>query len=684
MANLLPNPKQQYFAADGSFLVGGKIYTYAAGTSTPQPTWQDADATIYNTNPIILDSQGQATIYWVGVYKVLIKDANDVLIYSQDNVSDGLTTLADTLFAQQIAAVNAAKVEAELEIQAVANSMGYLPPVTYAAGIAMTSSVQTVEYLNNTYAPVISALPFTTSGTFETAKFRLIQGVSEADLAAPTGSYLVGYQPAGVGAVATRVQTKLRQYVSVKDFGAVGDGITDDTVAIQAALDSNAGFICMPAGTYLISAILYVSSNTCVFGNGVEVTIIKHPSSQAFRNKNYITGTGDANITITGMTFTCDDLYGSSIAFTAVTNCRFENLSFRNYILTGVTVGIGIADSSTNSSSDIFIKTCTFDVSDYGIVFQGLAGSLVQNVTVSNCNIRSVWGSGISFAGTILNGTVTGNNIYTGTGTNPTSGTIVGIGIKAWQGTGVATSPTNLAITGNTFIGPAVRDSVWGLSLNNYTHNVTITGNTFENCTYAFQNNFSNTAKGFIFADNVVLNCDYGYLADISTDVFPSITGNKFITCGIGIKAAIRNGVVSSNTFDNITEQAIWLTIVSEHTIISNNQIKSCGKQGIYIDTNSANNDTCTIVGNAIWDSCTLADNTYNSIQLNAQTHNVTGNTIVNESTTVKPIYIIGSAAGSNFRLISSNFMYGARTDYYETVGAQDVYSGNLERGGIG
>lgn len=71
-------------------------------------------------------------------------------------------------------------------------SLGYLPPVAYAAGISLTLALQTVEFGENTYAPILSALPFTTSGVFESGSFRLIQGVSRLDLQAPGGAGLVG------------------------------------------------------------------------------------------------------------------------------------------------------------------------------------------------------------------------------------------------------------------------------------------------------------------------------------------------------------------------------------------------------------------------------------------------------------------------------------------------------------
>lgn len=65
------------------------------------------------------------------------------------------------------------------------------------------------------------------------------------------------YTPAGTGAVATTVQSKLRETVSVKDFGAVGDGVTDDTAAIQFALSSTATEIIFPPGNYrVVDALL--------------------------------------------------------------------------------------------------------------------------------------------------------------------------------------------------------------------------------------------------------------------------------------------------------------------------------------------------------------------------------------------------------------------------------------------
>lgn len=94
MALLSPNPKQQFFDANGQPLVGGKVYTYAAGTSSVVTTYQDASGNVANTNPIILDSRGMCNIWLLDTvnYKYVVKDANDVLIFTTDNIGVTLST----------------------------------------------------------------------------------------------------------------------------------------------------------------------------------------------------------------------------------------------------------------------------------------------------------------------------------------------------------------------------------------------------------------------------------------------------------------------------------------------------------------------------------------------------------------------------------------------------------------
>ena len=77
------------------------------------------------------------------------------------------------------------------------------------------------------------------------------------------------------GAVERAVSSKLDDFVSVKDFGAVGDGVTDDTAAIQAAL-SKRGVVYMPPGTYKITASLTIISNTQLIGSAPMTTIVQH------------------------------------------------------------------------------------------------------------------------------------------------------------------------------------------------------------------------------------------------------------------------------------------------------------------------------------------------------------------------------------------------------------------------
>ena len=88
---LLSFPRFQAIDGNGNPLRGGKLYTYASGTSSNKATYSDFDLTTANTNPVILDSDGQATIYLNGSYKLNLKTSADGQMpgFPIDNIAGG-------------------------------------------------------------------------------------------------------------------------------------------------------------------------------------------------------------------------------------------------------------------------------------------------------------------------------------------------------------------------------------------------------------------------------------------------------------------------------------------------------------------------------------------------------------------------------------------------------------------
>jgi hypothetical protein len=140
----------------------------------------------------------------------------------------------------------------------------------------------------------------------------------------------VSYTPSGTGAVATNVQAKLSESVSVKDFGAVGDGVTDDATSIQAALNSGATTVHFPPGTYAFGATVSIPSGTTLIGAGQGSTTIIPLAAlglydPVFENPNLPTAqsTVDSDITIRAMTFD-----GSSRSYPAYPTAGYDTLGY--------------------------------------------------------------------------------------------------------------------------------------------------------------------------------------------------------------------------------------------------------------------------------------------------------------------------------------------------------------------
>lgn len=176
---------QQFFDNNGVILSGGKLYSYAAGTTTHQTTYTSATGSTAHTNPIILDSAGRVATgeIWLTAgsnYKFVLYTSTNVLLATWDNI-------------------------------------------TGINGTGITSNAVNVQY-----------------------------------------------DPPFAGAVPLSVEDKLAQFVNVADFGAVGNGVTDDTQAIQAAINAiqsvGGGQVFFEEGLYRITSTL--TANVGVLLNG--------------------------------------------------------------------------------------------------------------------------------------------------------------------------------------------------------------------------------------------------------------------------------------------------------------------------------------------------------------------------------------------------------------------------------
>lgn len=144
MAALLPPGKVQFCDAIGAPYVAGTINTYVVNTTTPKTTWLNAAKSASNTNPIVLDSAGRATIYGDGTYRFVLKDADGNTVW--DAVTSSLVSdaMAPVILAPTIAdAVVLLGVQAMIDVSVATESTARIAgDATNAAAIAAEAATR--------------------------------------------------------------------------------------------------------------------------------------------------------------------------------------------------------------------------------------------------------------------------------------------------------------------------------------------------------------------------------------------------------------------------------------------------------------------------------------------------------------------------------------------------------------
>jgi hypothetical protein len=242
---------------------------------------------------------------------------------------------------------------------------------------------------------------------------------------------LVIYNPSGAGAVATTVQTKLREFASVMDYGAIGNGVADDTVAIQAAVNANDA-VFFPAGTYKVTSPVTLKSNNILFGEG-GASVINYSGTSTSRGA-FFADSGSASAYVENLTIQDLKIVGqvATLGFSefihlvslhGVRNCLIERCIVEGFRGDGIIFGSGLNDPVTTERHNInvTVRDCYIDGINAdnrnGISVIDGDGVTIHNNYITRCSRSNMPGAidiepDNSIFHVIRNVSITDNHIY--------------------------------------------------------------------------------------------------------------------------------------------------------------------------------------------------------------------------------------------------------------------------------
>jgi hypothetical protein len=204
-----------------------------------------------------------------------------------------------------------------------------------------------------TYSTSGNTLTFTEApplnSAIEVMTARILTDVGTADAGSVT------YTQGASGSVQTTVQAKLQETVSVKDFGAVGDGVTDDTAAIQAAVDANLqSIIYFPNSTYKITSPIQLNTNVFLQGevfNFGGTQIVPYDCAAFVIDGDLVPGGYAFNVRIKDMFINCTNVTNSQDYIVYLNNAyrvELENIRIQNAIVSSSDVASIVKVRGTN------------------------------------------------------------------------------------------------------------------------------------------------------------------------------------------------------------------------------------------------------------------------------------------------------------------------------------------------